>query len=75
MGGMNGNRNLFCPWGLELKTPINLRIHKMHKEEAIRSVLQAQENPSCNNPELVATAYASYSTQSLEEAKVVATME
>eukprot|EP00526_Cylindrotheca_closterium_P021887 CAMPEP_0113623394 /NCGR_PEP_ID=MMETSP0017_2-20120614/12030_1 /TAXON_ID=2856 /ORGANISM="Cylindrotheca closterium" /LENGTH=124 /DNA_ID=CAMNT_0000533333 /DNA_START=103 /DNA_END=477 /DNA_ORIENTATION=- /assembly_acc=CAM_ASM_000147 len=74
MGGMNGNRDLFCPKGLEWKTPTNLRIHKLHKEEAIRTVLKAQESPSSkSDPEWVAKAYATYSTHSMEEAIMAAT--
>ncbi|KAL3944048.1 MAG: hypothetical protein SGBAC_001876 [Bacillariaceae sp.] len=76
MGGMNGNRSLFCEIGLECKTPTKLRIHKLHKEEAIRSVLKAQESPSCKtDPEWVAKAYASYSSHSIEEAMVMASTE
>lgn len=70
MGGMNGNRDLFCPIGLEFKTPSNLRKHQLHKEEAIRTVLQAQS--SKNDPEWVAKAYATYSNRSMEEAMVMA---
>lgn len=75
MGGMHGNRDLFCPIGLEFKTPTNLRIHKLHKEEAIRTVLRAQDSPSSKtDPERVAKAYATYSNHSMEEAVVMASV-
>lgn len=76
MGGMNGNSDVFCPKGLEAKTPTNLRKHKLHKEEAIRTVLKAQENPSYKtDPEWVAKAYATYSAPSMQEAVIMAATE
>ncbi|CAJ1955695.1 unnamed protein product [Cylindrotheca closterium] len=76
MGGMNGNRDLFCEKGLEAKTPTNLRKHKLHKEEAIRTVLKAQQNPTYKkDPECLAKAYATYSAPSMAEAMIMAATE
>lgn len=82
MGGKRGGETIFCSRGLESKTPAKSRIHKLRRQEAVRTVLKVQETSSANaqgkkgcNPELIAKAYASFSTHSMEEAKIMASYE
>jgi hypothetical protein len=80
MGGKHGGECRFCSIGLESKTPAKSRIHKLRREQALRTVLKAQRQTNTNrekdsDPELIAKAYASYSTHSLEEAKTMTSLE